>query len=616
VSRTTLAGAAGIIVATALVAVVLQQGSTWGTASTRPSSSQPSVLFEDGLPFAGGAGETLAGRRIGGSDEARLAAAQRLLEKARSGFAQNDATVMALDDAARRGDAALGSPAQIARKVTREVREAEQGGQAGLYQGAAGAGGQATNALHFTRGWPQAGGVMPTNFGESSDWGKKDNYYYPEQDGQTWSRSGGDSWDGQKMDVGVVGGGAKKYANGWDDESSSSSASNFNPFYWFIKGARHATNSVFPARRVGWVHPQWDSDSSYASGDEGYPSSVQEPVKKLLAIKEQRDKLKKAEDRIAQKVFSNAANGLMSGYTAGSSEEQSFVGGFLQGALQASKKSVEQQGDFAKQLDAQAQIVKQLEDIVHELEDEMRKQNWKKTADKVEEGDKEKEETSDTAVAKPTFNVEFYMEAECPACKSFATHVIPAVLNAFGDMVNLTAIPFGNAAVINGTIMCQHGPDECLGNKIELCVMDRKPKWQDWFPFFKCVEKSHDSPLNASKICLPQYGFDTDDILDCARGDKGELLHLAAAKQTLSLSPPHKWTPWIVLDGEPLGAKAGSILGTICNKLPKDIMGKIQACNPKYEDSRGETLAALDTSKAMKGYCYPDKSLTSLMMSN
>uniref|UniRef100_A0A7S1EJB3 Thioredoxin-like fold domain-containing protein n=3 Tax=Hemiselmis andersenii TaxID=464988 RepID=A0A7S1EJB3_HEMAN len=462
---------------------------------------------------------------------------------------------------------------------------------------------------------------MPTNLGESKDWGKNDNYYYPESDGETWSHSHGGDWDGQDMNVGVVAGGPKMYANGWDHQShqshagwyhqSHASSSSSNPLYWFHPGAPHASNA-FPAQRMSWVDPSGYSDSSPAS-------AVHEPVKKLLEIREQRAKLKEAEGRLAAKVFDNAAGGLMSHYAAGSSEEHSFVSGFLQGAVQASKKSVEQQGEFAKQLESQSDIVTRLEGIVAELEDEMRKQNWKKTAEKVGEGeDKEQEAEPESdeeggyqeKEAKPKFDIEFYMEAECPACKAFATRVIPAVLNAFDDMINLTAIPFGNAAVVNGTIHCQHGPDECLGNKIELCVMDLTPKWQDWFPVFKCIEKSHDSPLNASKKCLPTYGYDTENILGCARGDKGELLHLAAAKKTLSLQPPHKWTPWLVMDGKPLGDKAGSILGMICKKLPEHIHETVQACNPKYEEQNKETLAAFDSKR---GYCYPDKALTQLM---
>jgi hypothetical protein len=39
--------------------------------------------------------------------------------------------------------------------------------------------------------------------------------------------------------------------------------------------------------------------------------------------------------------------------------------------------------------------------------------------------------------------------------RNFATTVLPTVLNALEDMVNLTAIPFGNAVVVNGTIDCR-----------------------------------------------------------------------------------------------------------------------------------------------------------------
>jgi hypothetical protein len=32
--------------------------------------------------------------------------------------------------------------------------------------------------------------------------------------------------------------------------------------------------------------------------------------------------------------------------------------------------------------------------------------------------------------------------------------------------------------------------------------------WQAWYPAFKCIEQSDDSPENASKTCLPDSGMD------------------------------------------------------------------------------------------------------------
>lgn len=415
--------------------------------------------------------------------------------------------------------------------------------------------GSRSAGLHITQAWPQRverGGAMPTSYGEPASWGQGNDYYYPEAS-EDWSRES--SPDGQTMSVGVVDGGDKEYPDGWGDDGGSEmraapSSSSNSPFYWFLKGGA-----------APWGGSRRE--------EEGYPESVRDPVKKLIAIKRQRDRLDRMQDETASRIYDSAAGGGMGGFVPGTGEERSFIGGFLQGAVEASRRSVEQQGEFARELEAQSHLVSSLETIVGELQEEMRKQNWKKTEESVHAKDAASAPAPVMEEAAPSFNVEFYMEAECPACKSMATDVLPAVLNAFGDMVNLTTVPFGNAAVINGTIFCQHGEAECLGNKIELCLMDRYPKWQSWYPAFKCIEKSYDSPENASKVCLPKHGVDLADVMGCAKGDEGELLHLKAAKRTLGLVPPHKWTPWIVLDGKPLGEKINSLLRVICEKLPK-----------------------------------------------
>jgi len=568
-----LVAVGGCVAAALLLAVV-------GLHSS--GASGPSALAQDNF-------EALSSARGG----ANLDSAARLLAKARAAYSIDDRAASYLDSQAQAGIKALGSPSQIRAAVRKEVADGAQA---------------QTSGLQFSRGWPQAGGAMPTDFGEPASWGsQQDGMYYPDEDiGDDYASGPG------VVDIGVVGGGAKRYANGWGGaDESSGSTSGSSPFYWFLKGASSPTGGDFASSSSG--------GSDY--WDDGYSSSVRDPVKKLIAIKRQRNRLAKMQDDVAGQVYDSASAGGMSGYVPDSQEQQSFMGGFLEGAVQASRKSMEQQGEFARQLESQSRLVGQLENIVGELQEEMRRANWKKTEEKVNEqdgaakkeeekggGEKSADEGEEKESDEQQFNVEFYMEAECPACKSFAKNILPTVLNAFGDMINLTTVPFGNAAVINGTIFCQHGPAECMGNKIELCVMEKYPKWQQWFPAFKCIEKSYDSPENASKVCLPKFDMDLASIMECARGDEGELLHLKAAKQTLNLNPPHKWTPWVVLNGEPLGEKTNGILRTICEKLPKDKTDKIQACNPKYADMHQKEILA-----ATEHRCYPDPALDRLM---
>ena len=130
---------------------------------------------------------------------------------------------------------------------------------------------------------------------------------------------------------------------------------------------------------------------------------------------------------------------------------------------------------------------------------------------------------------------------------------------------------------------------------------------------FKCIEASDDSPENASKTCLPDSGMDLAAIMDCAKGDEGDLLHMAAAQMTIDLDPPHKWTPWVLLDGKPLEEKTQEILAEICKKLPKSAQALIPQCSPKFKAVQGaNSLAARRYPPIQK--CYPTDPLSELVL--
>ena len=69
----------------------------------------------------------------------------------------------------------------------------------------------------------------------------------------------------------------------------------------------------------------------------------------------------------------------------------------------------------------------------------------------------------------PKVNVEMYMEAACPGCQFFTTHVLVPVLEEEGmaDITDLNVIAAGNADFKEDeetkaeVVECQHGEGEC-----------------------------------------------------------------------------------------------------------------------------------------------------------
>ena len=51
-------------------------------------------------------------------------------------------------------------------------------------------------------------------------------------------------------------------------------------------------------------------------------------------------------------------------------------------------------------------------------------------------------------------------------------------------------VPFGNAKFENGQLVCQHGEEECKANSWEQCAIHLYPEFEQYFPFYLCIEES------------------------------------------------------------------------------------------------------------------------------
>ncbi|NXP19070.1 GILT reductase, partial [Scytalopus superciliaris] len=204
-----------------------------------------------------------------------------------------------------------------------------------------------------------------------------------------------------------------------------------------------------------------------------------------------------------------------------------------------------------------------------------------------------------------------YYESLCPACRQFLVlKLFPTWLLLPSEMLNVTLVPYGNAQERNVSgkwdFQCQHGPEECLGNMIEACLMHEAMNFSIYFPLIFCLEsgssvtknleavcptphlsclwgctcpscppQGHPSPPDhpvcpLSWQCLQVYApeLDRGRISNCVQGDMGlDLMH-QNAQLTEALDPPHQYVPWIVINGkhtDELQAEAeDSLLGLVC----------------------------------------------------
>lgn len=193
-----------------------------------------------------------------------------------------------------------------------------------------------------------------------------------------------------------------------------------------------------------------------------------------------------------------------------------------------------------------------------------------------------------TAASAPKVPLALYYEALCPYCSNFIVNYLSKIFtDGLLDIVDLNLVPYGNARIgSNNSITCQHGPYECLLNTAESCAINAWPDVHKHFAFIYCVESlvvEHN--YTEWESCFQKTGFDSQTVVDCFNSGYGTKLELQYAAETSALEPPHRYVPWVVVNGKPLyedyenfeayicKAYKGN-LPTACKALPLDMQEK------------------------------------------
>jgi interferon gamma-inducible protein 30 len=198
----------------------------------------------------------------------------------------------------------------------------------------------------------------------------------------------------------------------------------------------------------------------------------------------------------------------------------------------------------------------------------------------------------------PKVKVDFYMEALCPGCQYFSTHVLAPVLRepGIGELVDLNIVPAGNAnlkwsdAEGKMKLTCQHGKEECEGNRILACLTNKHRNERGFVKAVDCIEKgdsgfrvsetfssaidyisnvtahkpSHTRMGRLAEACMKEAGIKSEPIFACSDGSHGEELAQQSVNATSSLVPKLEYAPWVVVNGVPLKEDAYSFKEHVC----------------------------------------------------
>ncbi|MBA0588178.1 hypothetical protein Gorai_001291 [Gossypium raimondii] len=173
-----------------------------------------------------------------------------------------------------------------------------------------------------------------------------------------------------------------------------------------------------------------------------------------------------------------------------------------------------------------------------------------------------------------------YYETLCPYCSDFiVNHLVKLFHSRLFSIVNLRLVPWGNAVLqSNGSFLCQHGPEECLLNTIEACTISVYPNEEQHLSFILCLERlASANELNEWINCFNTTGLATVPI-DCYKSGYGNVLENQYAAETAQLDPPHKFVPWVLVDGQPLQEDFKNFVTYVCNAYKGEQVP--EACHP------------------------------------
>jgi len=173
--------------------------------------------------------------------------------------------------------------------------------------------------------------------------------------------------------------------------------------------------------------------------------------------------------------------------------------------------------------------------------------------------------------------VTVYYEALCPDTKNFIINQLVPTYHLLHKYIDLELIPYGNAKTkkdANGNLefRCQHGPSECLGNKLHACAIKYQPDIMNQLKFVACFIYDALIPFEAAEKCTKDSEINYKDIAKCANSSEGSLLLEVYGEKTHAVSPRITFIPTITLDDTQtvaLNLLLKDLKGEICKYLKK-----------------------------------------------
>jgi len=153
----------------------------------------------------------------------------------------------------------------------------------------------------------------------------------------------------------------------------------------------------------------------------------------------------------------------------------------------------------------------------------------------------------------PKLNLTVFFETLCPDCINFFVNQLHPTMAELGDYmtVDVTAYGFSSDTPAAGggySFTCQHGPNECYGNKMMACARQHLPSPASYIQFAVCAMVSKYPPYAAQDCASSMEEYAA--IYACETSTEGEvLLHDIGVLQK-EAAPNMNWSPYMIVDGK------------------------------------------------------------------
>lgn len=118
--------------------------------------------------------------------------------------------------------------------------------------------------------------------------------------------------------------------------------------------------------------------------------------------------------------------------------------------------------------------------------------------------------------------LEAHIMSKCPDAKVCLRELVLPTMQKVYDKVNFT-LSFIGRATDNDGVACLHGPEECLGNIIELCAQKLYPDPKTYLGFTMCMTRDYPHIPQRSLVedCALEHAIDFSELNNCATKDDG-----------------------------------------------------------------------------------------------